>query len=202
MGLFNRRRATAPTPAADSASAPNTARLTGIWTIDPAHSSIAFVARYAMITKVRGTFEDFDGRLYLDGERPGRSTADVTIKAASLHTRQKQRDQHLRSADFFHAEAHPTLSFRSTSVQQLSADTYRLTGDLSIKDVTRPVVLGLTHTGTATDPFGNERAGFEGSTTVDRTDWGLTWNSVLETGGVLVGEKVKLEFDVSAIRAA
>ncbi|MFD5497425.1 YceI family protein [Streptomyces sp. NPDC001812] len=202
MGLLNRRRATAPTPAADSASVPNTARLTGIWTIDPAHSSIAFVARYAMITKVRGTFEDFDGRLYLDGERPGRSTADVTIKAASLHTRQKQRDQHLRSADFFHAEAHPTLSFRSTSVQQLSADTYHLTGGLSIKGVTRPVVLDLTHTGTATDPFGNERAGFEGSTTVDRTDWGLTWNSVLETGGVLVGEKVKLELDVSAVRAA
>lgn len=202
MGLLNRRRATAPTPAADSASVPNTARLTGIWTIDPAHSSIAFVARYAMITKVRGTFEDFDGRLYLDGERPGRSTADVTIKAASLHTRQKQRDQHLRSADFFHAEDHPTLSFRSTSVQRLSADTYHLTGDLSIKGVTRPVVLDLTHTGTATDPFGNERAGFEGSTTVDRTDWGLTWNSVLETGGVLVGEKVKLELDVSAVRAA
>ncbi|MGY3204689.1 YceI family protein [Streptomyces sp. TE5632] len=202
MGLLNRRRATAPTPAADSASVPNAARLTGIWTIDPAHSSIAFVARYAMITRVRGTFEDFDGRLYLDGERPGRSTADVTIKAASLHTRQEQRDRHLRSADFFHAEAHPTLSFRSTSVRQLSADAYHLTGDLSIKGVTRPVVLDLTHTGTATDPFGNERAGFEGSTTVDRTDWGLTWNSVLETGGVLVGEKVKLEFDVSAIRAA
>ncbi|MFE9171700.1 YceI family protein [Streptomyces kebangsaanensis] len=202
MGLFNRLRATAPTPATDSASAPATARLTGIWTIDPAHSSIAFVARHAMITKVRGTFEDFDGRLYLDGEHPGRSTADVTIKAASLNTRQEQRDQHLRSADFFHAEAHPELSFRSTSVQQLSADAYRLTGDLSIKGITLPVVLDLTHTGTATDPFGNERAGFEGSTTVDRTDWGLTWNSVLETGGVLVGEKVKLEFDVSAIRAA
>ncbi|MEV0695447.1 YceI family protein [Streptomyces sp. NPDC050388] len=198
MGLFNRRRATAPAPAADAASA----RLTGVWTIDPAHSSIAFVARYAMITKVRGTFEDFDGRLYLDGEHPGRCTADVTIEAASLNTRQKQRDQHLRSADFFHAEAHPELSFRSTLVQRLSADTYRLTGDLSIKGVTRPVVLDLTFTGTATDPFGTERAGFEGSATVDRTDWGLTWNSVLETGGVLVGEKVKLEFDVSAIRAA
>ncbi|MEF9908204.1 YceI family protein [Streptomyces sp. P9-A2] len=176
--------------------------MTGVWTIDPAHSSIAFVARYAMITKVRGTFEDFDGRLYLDGERPGRSTADVTIKAAGLDTRQEQRDRHLRSADFFHAEAHPVLSFRSTSVRQLSADTYHLSGDLSIKGVTRPVVLDLTHTGTATDPFGNERAGFEGSTTVDRTEWGLTWNRVLETGGVLVGEKVKLEFDVSAIRAA
>lgn len=202
MSLLTRRRATAPAPAADATSAPDTARLTGVWTIDPAHSSIAFVARYAMITRVRGTFEGFDGRLYLDGEHPGRSTADVTIKAASLNTRQKQRDQHLRSADFFHAEAHPELSFHSTSVQQLSADTYRLTGDLSIKGVTRPVVWDLAHTGTATDPFGNERAGFEGSTTVDRTDWGLTWNRVLETGGVLVGEKVKLEFDVSAIRAA
>ncbi|PWI04506.1 polyisoprenoid-binding protein [Streptomyces sp. NWU339] len=202
MGLLNRHRAATPAPATDSASAPDTSRLTGVWTLDPAHSSIAFVARHAMITKVRGTFEDFDGRLYLDGQHPGRSTADVTLKAASLNTRQKQRDQHLRSADFFHVEAHPELSFRSTLVQQLSADTYRLTGDLSIKGVTRPVAWDLTHTGTATDPFGNERAGFEGSTTVDRTDWGLTWNSVLETGGVLVGEKVKLEFDVSAIRAA
>ncbi|MEV0693056.1 YceI family protein [Streptomyces sp. NPDC050388] len=201
MGLFTRRRATAPAPATAPAAAPDTARLTGVWTIDPAHSSIAFVARHAMITKVRGTFEDFDGRLYLDGQHPGRSTADVTLRAAGLNTRQKQRDQHLRSADFLHVEAHPELSFRSTSVRQLSANAYRLTGDLSIKGVTRPVVLDLAHTGTATDPFGNERAGFEGSTTVDRTDWGLTWNSVLETGGVLVGEKVKLEFDVSAIRA-
>ena len=202
MGLFNRSHATAPAPATGSAFVPDTSRLTGVWTIDPAHSSIAFIARHAMITKVRGTFEDFDGRLYLDSEHPGRSTADMIIKAASLHTRQERRDQHLRSADFFHAEAHPELSFHSTSVQQLSADTYHLLGDLSIKGVTRPVTLDLIFTGTATDPFGNERAGFEGSTTVDRTDWGLTWNSVLETGGVLVGEKVKLEFDVSAIRAA
>ncbi|MET8217712.1 YceI family protein [Streptomyces hirsutus] len=202
MGLLNRHRATTPAPATDTTSAPATARLTGVWTIDPVHSSIAFVARHAMITKVRGTFEAFDGRLYLDGERPGRSAADVTIEVASLDTRQEQRDRHLRSADFFHVEAHPVLSFRSTLVQQLSADTYHLSGDLSIKGVTRPVVLDLTHTGTVTDPFGNERAGFEGSTTVDRTEWGLTWNRVLETGGVLVGEKVKLEFDVSAIRAA
>ncbi|MEU2601028.1 YceI family protein [Streptomyces hirsutus] len=202
MGLLNRHRATAPSPATDTSSAPATARLTGVWTIDPVHSSIAFVARHAMITKVRGTFEAFDGRLYLDGERPGRSTADVTIEVASLDTRQEQRDRHLRSADFFHVEAHPVLSFRSTLVQRLSADTYHLSGDLSIKGVTRPVVLDLTHTGTATDPFGNERTGFEGSTTVDRTEWGLTWNRVLETGGVLVGEKVKLEFDISAIRAA
>ncbi|WP_248843974.1 YceI family protein [Streptomyces hirsutus] len=110
--------------------------------------------------------------------------------------------QSATSAPSDQRSGHPALSFRSTMVQRLSADTYRLTGDLSIKGVTRPVALEVTHTGTATDPFGNERAGFEGSTTVDRTDWGLTWNSVLETGGVLVGEKVKPEFDVSAIRAA
>lgn len=174
-------------------------QLTGTYTIDPAHSRIGFVARHAMVTKVRGGFNDFQGTLQLDGDNPERSSAQVTIQAASIDTRNEDRDQHLRSNDFFDMERYPEISFVSTGVTPLDDERYRLTGDLTIKGVTKPVTLDVEHTGTAVDPWGNLRVGFEGSTTVNRKDWGVNWNAALEAGGVLVSEKVTLEIEVSAV---
>jgi polyisoprenoid-binding protein YceI len=175
--------------------------LTGSYTIDPAHSRIGFVARHAMVTKVRGSFNEFEGSGSFDAEDPSRSHLELTIKAASIDTRNADRDAHLRSNDFLDMENHPEITFRSTSVEQLDAETFRVTGDLNIKGVTKPVTVDFEYAGEAVDPFGNNRVGFEGSTTINRKDWGVTWNAPLETGGVLVSEKVTLEFEVSAIRS-
>ena len=179
--------------------APALAELTGTYTIDTAHSRIGFVARYAMATKVRGAFNDFEGTAELDGSDPSRSSATVTISAASIDTRNAQRDAHLRAGDFLDVEKHPTITFVSTGARQ-DGEVFELTGDLTVKDVTRSVTIPFTFDGLATDPFGNVRAGFEGTLTVSRKDFGLTWNASLETGGVLVGDKVVLEFEISAIR--
>ncbi|MFP5376268.1 MAG: YceI family protein [Acidimicrobiia bacterium] len=174
--------------------------LTGTYAIDPTHSRIGFVARHAMVTKVRGSFNEFEGSGYLDAENPANSHLALTIRAASIDTRNADRDGHLRSSDFFDMENHPEITFASTAVEQLDADNFRVTGDLTIKGVTRPVTVDFQYTGTAVDPFGNARVGFEGRTTVNRKDWGVNWNAALEAGGVLVSEKVTLEFEVSAIR--
>ena len=174
--------------------------LTGTYVIDPSHSRIGFVARHAMVTKVRGSFNEFEGTGYFDGANPGDSRLQLTIQAASIDTRNADRDAHLRSNDFFDMEAHPEITFTSTAVEQVDAENYRVTGDLSIKGVTKPVTVDFEYTGTAIDPFNNQRIGFEGRTAVNRKDWGISWNAALETGGVLVGEKVMLEFEVSAIR--
>lgn len=179
--------------------APSLAELTGTYTIDPAHTRIGFVARYAMITKVRGAFNEFEGTAVLDGADPSRSTASVTLQAASIDTRNAQRDEHLRNNDFLNTNKFPTIVFVSTAVRQDGA-TYELTGDLTIKDITRSVTIPLSYEGGATDPFGNVRAGFEGSVALSRNDFGITWNAALETGGVLVGDKIVLEFEISAIR--
>jgi polyisoprenoid-binding protein YceI len=176
------------------------AAITGTYAIDPTHSRIGFVARHAMVTKVRGSFNEFEGSGYLDSDDPAASQAQLTITAASIDTRNADRDAHLRSNDFFDMENHPEIRFVTTAVEQRSADTFRVTGDLTIKGVTKPVTIDFDYTGTAVDPYGNRRIGFEGSTTVNRKDWGVSWNAALEAGGVLVGEKVTLEFDVSAIR--
>lgn len=176
------------------------AALTGDFVIDPTHSSIGFTARHAMVTKVRGTFEEFEGTAHLDAENPAASTAQVVIQVASINTRQAQRDEHLRNNDFFDAPGFPEITFRSTGVQVLSADTFALVGDLTVKGTTRPVTVEFEHTGIATDPFGNLRAGFEGRAVINRKDWGIAWNAALETGGVLVSEKITLEFDISAIK--
>ena len=175
--------------------------LTGTYEIDPAHSRIGFVARHAMVTKVRGSFDDFSGSGHFDAQDPGRSWLEVTVSAASVDTRNPDRDAHLRGPDFFDVERYPAITFRSTAVEQVDATRFRVTGDLTIKGVTRPVTIDLEYTGAAVDPFGNQRIGFEGGATVNRKDWGLTWNLALEAGGVLVGEKVQLEFEVSAIRS-
>ena len=174
---------------------------TGTYAIDPSHSRIGFVARHAMVTKVRGSFNEFEGSGYFDAEDPAKSHASLTIQAASIDTRNADRDAHLRSNDFFEMETYPQVTFASTAVEPVDATTFRVTGDLTIKDVTRPVTFDLEYTGTAVDPFGNRRLGLEGSVVVNRKDWGLTWNAPLDAGGVLVSEKVTLEFEVSAIRS-
>jgi polyisoprenoid-binding protein YceI len=181
-----------------TATAPST--VTGNYTIDPSHSRIGFVARHAMVTKVRGSFNEFAGSGYFDADNPAASRAELTVRAASIDTRNADRDAHLRSNDFFDMEQYPEILFVSTSVEQRGAETYRVTGDLTIKGVTNPVMIDFEYTGAAVDPFGNQRLGFEGSTTVNRKDWGVNWNAALEAGGVLVSEKVTLEFEVSAIR--
>jgi polyisoprenoid-binding protein YceI len=182
-----------------TATVPTT--LSGTYTLDPGHSRIGFVARHAMVSKVRGSFGEFEGSGHLDVEEPSASRLELTIKAASIDTGNADRDEHLRSNDFFDMAQHPDIRFVSTDVEQVSDDEYRVTGDLTIKGTTRPVTVALEFTGAAVDPFGNQRIGFEGSAKVNRKEWGVNWNAALEAGGVLVGEKVTLEFDVSAIRA-
>jgi polyisoprenoid-binding protein YceI len=175
--------------------------ISGDYTIDTAHSRIGFVARHAMVTKVRGQFADYTATAHVDTENPAASSAEVTIDVASINTGSPDRDGHLRSPDFFDVEKYPTITFRSTDVQR-DGQEWTVIGDLTIKDVTKPVTIVFEETGTAVDPFGNTRVGFEGSVTVNRKDWGLTWNAALETGGVLVSDKVTLEFDISAIKNA
>ena len=176
------------------------ATLSGTYAIDPTHSRIGFVARHAMVTKVRGSFNEFEGTGYFDAEDPSRSNLQLTIKAASIDTRNADRDAHLRGNDFFDMEQYPEITFASTAVERLDDATYRVTGDLTIKGVTKSVTIDFEYTGYAVDPFGNHRIGFEGSTTVNRKDWGVNWNAALDAGGVLVSEKVTLELEVSAIR--
>ncbi len=178
------------------------AALTGQYALDASHSRIGFVARHAMVTKVRGAFNEFEGTGYLDGENPANTKVSVTIQAASIDTRNEQRDGHLRSNDFLDMEHYPEITFQSTEAKQLDDTTFQLTGDLTIKGVTKPVTVDFTFEGAAKDPFGNERVGFEGAVTINRKDWGVNWNAALETGGVLVSEKVTLEFELSAVKQA
>lgn len=179
-----------------------TETLTGAYVLDPSHSRIGFVARHAMVTKVRGSFNEYEGQGYFDAADPSRSHLEVAIKADSIDTRNADRDAHLRSNDFFDMDKYPEIRFVSTAAESAGEASYRLTGDLTIKDVTRPVVIDIEYTGSAVDPFGNQRIGLEGVATVNRKDWGLNWNAALDTGGVLVSEKVTLELEVSAIRQA
>ena len=206
MNLFNRRSLDRHTDAAPAATAvaafdPALTELTGEWAIDPAHSRIGFSVRHAMVTTVRGAFTEYDSRLYLDGYRPERSQAHIVINVGSVDTGVQQRDAHLVSPDFFDAARHPRMSFRSTGVEVVSRDLYRMSGGLTIKGVTRPVVLDLTYIGHVIDPFGFDRIGFDGTTTINRSDWGLTYDARLATGGALVSEKVRLQFDIAVIRA-
>ncbi len=174
--------------------------LTGTYAIDPSHSRIGFVARHAMVSKVRGSFNEFEGSGFFDADNPANSKLQLTIKAASIDTRNADRDAHLRGNDFFAMEEYPEITFTSTAVEQVDPENYRVTGDLTIKGVTKPVTVDFEYTGAAVDPYGNQRIGLEGRTTVNRKEWGINWNAVLDAGGVLVSEKVTLEFEVSAIR--
>jgi polyisoprenoid-binding protein YceI len=175
---------------------------TSKWNIDGAHSGINFSIRHMVISKVRGRFAKFAGALELDDADLTRSTLAVTIDASSLDTGTAQRDDHLRSADFFDVERFPELRYRSTRVEKLGDDHYRVIGELTIKDVTREVPLDVELGGRAKDPWGNSRAGFLAKASIDRKDFGLRWNQVLEAGGVLVGDKVEIELDIQAVQAA
>ncbi|MBK3634211.1 YceI family protein [Streptomyces sp. MBT97] len=201
MGIFGRKD-TETTAAAAATVSPELAALTGAYTIDPAHSTIGFVARHAMVTNVKGKFNEFTGALHLDGTDPSKSSASIDVTMDSIDTGSADRDGHLKTADFFKTDEFPQMTFRSTATQALGGDDYRITGDLTILGVTKPLTIDLEFNGAAKDPFGNERVGFEGKAEILRSDWGLTWNAALETGGVLVSDKIKLNFDISAIKNA
>jgi polyisoprenoid-binding protein YceI len=178
------------------------AELTGTYTFDVAHSRIGFVARHAMVTKVRGSFNQFEGTATIDGDDPAKSTVTLTIQASSIDTRQPQRDEHVRSNDFLDIPNHPEITFASTSIAHSGGNDFEVTGNLSLRGVTKQITFPLEFQGAAKDPMGNQRIGFEGSTEISRKDYGITFNAPLETGGVLIGDKVTLEFEISAIKSS
>jgi len=170
----------------------------GTWALDATHTDVSFSARHLMVTKVRGHFPLVSGEVTI-AENPLESSVVATIDVANVASGDTGRDEHLRSEDFFHAERHPTATFRSTAVEAAGDGSYRLTGDLTIKGVTRPVTLDLEYLGTISSPWGDQRAGFSATTEVSRKDWGLEWNVALEAGGVVVGDKVRLTIEAEAI---
>ena len=170
------------------------------WKIDSAHSEINFTVRHMMISNVRGRFENFAGSVEFDLENPKNSSVEVEINADSINTREPQRDAHLKSADFLDVETYPHIVFKSTEIEVLGENTGRIHGNLTIKDVTRPVVLDVTYAGQAKSPWGATSAGFTASTKINRKDWGLTWNVALETGGWLVSEEIKIDLEMEIIK--
>lgn len=168
--------------------------------IDHAHSQIQFTVRHMMISKVRGWFEKFDGTVELDENTPANSTVDVQIEAASINTREPQRDAHLRSPDFLDAEKYPSLTFKSTQVAVLDKMHAKLHGDLTIRGVSRPVVLDVEFSGQAKSPWGTTSYGFSGTTVINRKDWGLEWNKTLETGGWLVGDEITVDIELELVK--
>jgi polyisoprenoid-binding protein YceI len=173
-----------------------------LWNIDPSHSAVAFSVRHMVVSKTRGRFTRWSGQIRFDPQNPSASSVEVNIDPASIDTADAQRDEHLRSQDFFHVAEHPTATFRSTRLEDLGGERYRITGDLTIRGVTRSVVLDSTFEGSGKDPWGGERAGFNATTSIDRKDFGLEWNKALDTGGLLVGEKVELSLEIEAVKAA
>lgn len=173
--------------------------IAGTYVLDPAHTTIGFVARHAMVTKTRGKFEDFEGTITV-AENIADSKADVTIKSASINTGNDDRDGHVKGDDFFAVEKYPELTFTATSFNVDEAYNGTVTGDLTIKGVTKPVTLDVETEGLAEDPFGNTRFGFEATTKINRLDYGIDFNAPLKTGGVLVSEEIKIELEVSAIK--
>ncbi|WP_406174831.1 YceI family protein [Streptomyces canus] len=190
--LTERERTASPGPGTYAA-------LTGVYTIDPAHTTVGFSVRHAMISNIRGRFDRLEGLLLLDGSAPSRSTAYVSVQTDSIDTGIQERDAHLRGPEFFDSATFPLMAFRSTSIVQ-RGDEFRLTGSLRIKDVELPLDIDLVLGGAADDVDGQRRVGFEGTATLRRSDWGLTWNTTLEAGGVLVSDKVTLALDISAVR--
>jgi polyisoprenoid-binding protein YceI len=173
----------------------------GTWKVDPAHSSVGFEVKHLMIATVRGRFTEFDGTLEAAEDDPSNSRAYGSVQVASIDTGDPQRDEHLRSPDFFDAERYPAMSFESTRIEHVEGGTYRIAGDLTIKDQTREVEMDANVEGTGRDPWGNERVGVSVRGEIDRTEFGLTWQQKLREGGVLVGEEVKIVIDISAVRA-
>jgi polyisoprenoid-binding protein YceI len=203
MSMFSRTKTTTPTDFEQATQA--VADITGDYTLDVSHTRLGFSARHAMVTTVRGQFQDYTGHAHIDTANPAASKVELTIQTGSIDTGNPDRNGHLVSPDFFDVENNPEITFVSTEVERHSDSgetTWVITGDLTIKGVTKPVTIEFEQTGSAKDPFGNLRVGFEGGTVINRKDWGLTWNAALETGGVLVSERVKLDFDISAIQSA
>ena len=184
-----------------TASAPPLTELTGTWTLDPAHTRIGFVARHAMVTKVRGSFNEFEGTAVLDGANPANSHAEVTIKAASIDTRNDQRDEHLRSNDFLAMQEHPEITFTSTGVRQVDDTTFELTGDLTIRGVTKPVTFELEASGFGPDAYGGTRCGFSAQTSINRMDYGVAFNGPIPgvPGGVAVSETVNITLEIEGV---
>ena len=173
------------------------------WTLDPAHTLVGFSAKHMMFTTVRGKFNEVKGTVTVDADHPDRSSVEVEVPAASLDTGVEQRDNHLRSADFLEVEKHPAITFRSRRVEgaaQREGERFKVVGDLSIRGTTREVVLDAVYEGEGKDPWGGTRAGFSATTKIDRRDFGLTWNQVLETGGILVGNEIRIEIEVQAVK--
>ena len=175
---------------------------TNNWNLDTVHSGINFTVRHMVISKVRGRFAKYSGTIRMDDADITRSSIEATVDASSIDTGTAQRDDHLRSADFFDVERFPEIRFLSTRIEKVSGDRYRLTGELTIHGVTRSIALETEYGGRGKDPWGNERLGFTAKGAIDRKDFGLVWNQALETGGVLVSDRVDLELEVQAVRAA
>jgi polyisoprenoid-binding protein YceI len=175
-----------------------TTATTTTYTIDKAHSEATFQVRH-LLTRVRGRFSDFEGTIRYDSENPERSSVNATIQATSIDTNEADRDTHLRSGDFFGVDQFPTLTFASTRLTKKGGERLEVSGDLAIRGVTRPVTLDVTFLGKAKDPWGKERIAFEAETTINRKDFGLSWNAALETGGFLVGDEVKITLSVQAL---
>ena len=171
----------------------------GTWLIDPTHSTVQFIARHMMISKVRGRFREFSGAITI-AEVPEESFVDVVIMAASIDTGDEERDRHLRSAEFLEVERFPEIRYRSTAVQAAGEGHWAVTGELTLRDITRSVTLDVEFGGGAVDPWGNTRAGFLATSEINREDFHISWNQALETGGFLVGKSVKIELDVEAVR--
>jgi len=176
--------------------------MTQQWQFDFVHSSIGFTVRHLLVSKVRGRFTKWSGALRFDEDAPSTSFVDVVIDAASVDTAEAQRDVHLRSADFLDVEHHPRLTFKSTRVEAIDGESFKVTGELSIRGVTRPAILEVSYGGRMKDPWGNDRVGFTARTTIDRKEFGLTFNQILDHGGLALGEKVAIEIDIEATRVA
>jgi len=170
------------------------------WSIDPAHSHVEFAVKHLMISTVKGRFGIVGGTVRTDDADPAKADVDVEIDANSIDTRQEQRDAHLKSADFFDVEKFPKLTFKSTRVHDVDGDAFKLTGDLTIHGVTRPITLDVTSEGRGKDPWGGERSGFSATGKIKRSEFGLTWNQVLEAGGFAVGDDIKISLDVELIK--
>ena len=171
------------------------------WVVDSTHSAAAFAVRHMMISTVKGHFTNVTGTLTGDDRDPEQASIELTIPVAGIDTREPRRDAHLRSGDFFDADRYPDIRFRSTRITRLETDRFSVTGDLTIRDVTRPVVLSVESGGRGRDPWGGERIGFSATTTINRQDFGLHWNQALETGGVLVGNDVKISVDLELVKS-
>ena len=170
------------------------------WTIDPVHSGVEFAVKHMMVSTVKGRFGSFEGKIRLNEADPAASSVIASVDTASVDTREAQRDAHLRSEDFFNAERYPMMTFRSARVEQVDDERWQITGDLTIRDVTKEVVLETEYEGQIKDAFGKQRAAFNAETVLNRKEFGLNWNGLIEAGGVVVGDKVRVSLNIAAVR--